>query len=174
MSATAQVEEESPFVRYVAIGISWLIPGAGYFLLGQKARGCVIGITIHLLFIGGLLLGGLRAVNPSDQPIWGYTQMLAGWPNLAAVAAQRQRVEWEYQQNRFISNKTRDEQVEWFKTNPPTWRFYSPKTQDVGTVYCGIAGMLNLLVIFDVFLAATARSQRHHDATCLHSAGGTH
>ena len=32
---------------------------------------------------------------------------------------------------------------------------YHPKVQDMGSVYCGIAGMLNLLVVFDVLLRIT-------------------
>ena len=32
---------------------------------------------------------------------------------------------------------------------------YHPKVQDIGAVYCGIAGMLNLLVMFDVLLRIT-------------------
>ena len=37
---------------------------------------------------------------------------------------------------------------------------YSPKIQDIGSVYCGIAGMLNMLVVFDVLLRVSGNKAR--------------
>jgi hypothetical protein len=42
---------------------SWLLPGAGYWLLGQKARSVTIGITIVVLFVLGLLVGGVKVLE---------------------------------------------------------------------------------------------------------------
>jgi TM2 domain-containing membrane protein YozV len=42
---------------------AWLAPGAGYLLLGQRARGITIGLTIWILFFLGLLVGGVRALE---------------------------------------------------------------------------------------------------------------
>ena len=42
---------------------SWLVPGAGYWLLGQRVRAVVIGITIAALFIAGLLIGGIKVLE---------------------------------------------------------------------------------------------------------------
>jgi hypothetical protein len=42
---------------------TWLIPGSGYFLIGQYARGLVIGVTIIALFLGGLLIAGVRVIE---------------------------------------------------------------------------------------------------------------
>ena len=49
-------------VPVVAIA-SWLVPGAGYWLMGQRARGFVVGATIMALFIGGLLVGGVKVLE---------------------------------------------------------------------------------------------------------------
>lgn len=113
---------------YLAIVLAWVIPGAGHFFSGEKARGLIFASTIHGLFFIGLFIGGLKALNPSDQPIWSVTQYLTGWPMVVATQIQ--------------------------KNNPPTPE-YSPRVQDVGSVYCGIAGMLNMLVIFDAMLRLT-------------------
>src|SRR5690242_10763230 len=43
----------------------WLLPGAGYALIGQTMRGFVVGVTILLLFVAGLLIGGMRVVDSS-------------------------------------------------------------------------------------------------------------
>jgi hypothetical protein len=160
--ASAPPVDESGFVRYIPIGLAWLIPGSGYFFIGQKARGLVILITIHGLFLLGMLLGGIKSINPSDQPIWAYTQLAVGWPTLVASAIQTRRTAWETEQNlkydsyNANSPEQRAELQQLVAAHPPTWRFYAPKTQDVGTVYCGIAGMLNILVIFDIFARVSA------------------
>jgi hypothetical protein len=41
----------------------WLIPGAGYWLIGQRTRAVTVGITILSLFVGGILIGGIRAIQ---------------------------------------------------------------------------------------------------------------
>ena len=46
---------------------TWVIPGGGYWLLGQKARALTIGVTVVTLFILGLLIGGVRAL---EVPGW--------------------------------------------------------------------------------------------------------
>ena len=42
---------------------AWAVPGLGYWLLGDRKRGVVIGVAISLLFVGGLLIGGARALE---------------------------------------------------------------------------------------------------------------
>lgn len=42
---------------------AWIVPGAGYLLIGDIARGLTVGITIVLLFFGGLLVGGIRCLD---------------------------------------------------------------------------------------------------------------
>jgi hypothetical protein len=50
----------SPFLVALA---AWIIPGAGYFLLRQRARGLTIGISVITLFVLGLLVGGVRLLE---------------------------------------------------------------------------------------------------------------
>lgn len=42
---------------------AWLLPGSGYALIGQMGRAIVIGLTIILLFIAGLLIAGVRVIE---------------------------------------------------------------------------------------------------------------
>jgi hypothetical protein len=49
----------APVVAFAA----WLVPGSGYFLIGQYARGITIGVTIIGLFLAGLLIAGVRVVE---------------------------------------------------------------------------------------------------------------
>ena len=41
----------------------WLVPGAGYWLIGQRARGTTIGVCILSLFALGLLVAGVRVIE---------------------------------------------------------------------------------------------------------------
>lgn len=156
-------------VGYLALVLAWLVPGLGHILIGQKGRGIVFALTIHLLFAFGMLVGGIRAINPPEQAIWTYTQMLTGWPMLVAnhvehVASIRQtNIERNYRAERPpVDDDSRiperiDHAKKWF-TDYPTLT-YHPKVQDIGAVYCGIAGMLNLLVMFDVLLRITGSTR---------------
>ena len=157
---------------YLAILLSWAVPGIGHIILGEKRRGFIFAFTVHGLFLLGLLLGGIRAINPPDQPIWTYTQYLVGWPMLIAGRIEKswmpqpgeknskyERLLYNYENGR--PNPSDDSRIEerkayaatHFAENPILT--YHPKVQDVGSVYCGIAGMLNLLVMFDVLLRVT-------------------
>lgn len=52
----------TPPAPVVAIA-AWLLPGAGYWLLGQRTRALTVGITIIVLFLLGLLIGGVRLIE---------------------------------------------------------------------------------------------------------------
>lgn len=42
---------------------AWILPGAGYLLIGQYVRGLVIGVTIISLFVTGILIAGIRVID---------------------------------------------------------------------------------------------------------------
>jgi hypothetical protein len=164
---------------YVALVLAWAVPGLGHLMIGQKVRGVVFMVAIHGLFGLGLLLAGIRAINPPDQAIWTYTQYLAGWPMVVADRVEKNsRVELgdrgadprssEYVGRlgmRFRDEAPPGETVEekqvrarQFIAAHPSFAV-DPKMQDMGAVYCGIAGMLNLLVMFDVLLRITGSTR---------------
>ena len=43
--------------------VGWLVPGAGYWLIGQRSRGAVVGVAILILVALGMLIGGIRVVD---------------------------------------------------------------------------------------------------------------
>lgn len=52
----------------------WLVPGGGYWALGERTRALTVGITIVALFIMGLLIGGIRVLEipgfgPQGHPL---------------------------------------------------------------------------------------------------------
>ena len=182
----APLEEGPGPVGYVALVLAWVVPGLGHMLIGQKLRGAVFLVAIHGLFGLGLLVAGIRAINPPDQAIWTYTQYLTGWPMLVADKVEknsraelgdraadphsneyRGRLGVVFDQEAPPGGETVAEKqvraVAFIKEHPSF--AVDPKMQDLGAVYCGIAGMLNLLVMFDVLLRITGSKRENPGKT---------
>lgn len=111
---------------------TWVIPGSGYWLIGEKARGLTVGITIIILFVLGLLIGGVKVVDPPpnalSSPInaitqkpWFVGQILAGPITLLSGSIGKSE------------------------------QYYTShaRVNEIGTLYTAVAGMLNLLAIID-------------------------
>lgn len=134
---------------------AWLIPGAGHLYQRRYAKGLLFMICILGTYFFGLAIGGGKVVYASFQrPDMRYPylcQVGVGLPALPALV-QRQRV---------LNNKAplwdgfmappwpvsehdgRDELARWHRDLKS--RF------ELGTLYTMIAGLLNVLVIYDAF-----------------------
>jgi hypothetical protein len=149
MSQTArEIRVPPPIIALVG----WILPGAGYWLLGQWARGTVVFVAILTLFASGLLIAGVRVIEVpgydargnmitvggqwivthgglmsevSSKP-WFVCQILAGPMCLASAAGS----------------------IELARHGSEYPRVHAP-LETVGTLYTAIAGMLNLMVIID-------------------------
>jgi hypothetical protein len=74
MGTDSRVLTSSPPLVALA---GWLVPGAGYFLIGQRGRALGVGITIIVLFIAGLLIAGVRVIEvPGFDVATGEKRML--------------------------------------------------------------------------------------------------
>jgi len=56
---------------FVAL-VAWLVPGGGYVALGHRSRGITIGLSIGILFVLGILIGGIRVMDPPGWGQYGY------------------------------------------------------------------------------------------------------
>jgi hypothetical protein len=108
---------------YIAGLIAWLVPGSGYWLIGQRSRGTIVFFTIVITFLLGMLLGGAEMVDRTRSLPWFLAQILTGVPGLLAAVIQDPNIKAGY--GRGI---------------------------DFGQVYSGVAGLLNLVCIFDVLI----------------------
>src|SRR5687768_17271974 len=133
-----------PFVVALA---AWLLPGAGYWLVGQRARGVVVGVTVALLFGFGLLVGGVRVlevpyydrngqktnralVDEVRAKPWSIAQVMAGSVAIAGGWAA-------------VSASTAD------ATGVAPGEESHARVNEIAVLYTAVAGMLNLLVIID-------------------------
>ncbi|HSI35479.1 MAG TPA: DUF6677 family protein [Tepidisphaeraceae bacterium] len=160
---------------------AWLIPGAGYVLIGQVGRGITVGVTILAMFVAGLLIGGIRVIDspwiespaqraerevkerngaprPSAvqavlQKPWFIGQMLAG---PVALVANKVGVTWERPTARATSADD-DVAITGAGQGAP---FSHARVYELGTLYTAVAGMLNLLAIIDSAYRASNRGNR--------------
>ena len=117
----------------------WVLPGLGYWLIGQRGRAIACGVTILAVFFGGILIAGVRVVQAPDmngpgntfqrvlQRPWFIGQVLTGPLGISAA---------------MISDRL---------AASPTYRHIETKARlaEIGTLYTAVAGMLNLLTIID-------------------------
>ena len=123
-------------VPVVAIA-TWLVPGSGYLLLGQLARGLTIGLTVIILFVMGILIGGIHVVDP---PIF-----VKGGNPVAAVL----------QKPAYIGQFLTGVIGVYAGRVGPTQPSSHARVSDIGTLYTAVAGMLNLMAIMDSSYRAT-------------------
>lgn len=128
---------------------AWIMPGLGHFLLGQRARGLILFVTIGGLWLAGFLIGGISTFDRSRMtesivqifqiftaPSWiasyAYTHIApGGYPSPGPDAA-------------FIPSFGR--------------------TNEQAILYTAIAGMLNFLTVIDALYRDPTDPRHRHVA----------
>ena len=122
---------------------TWILPGLGHVLIGQKQRGYVLMLTILCLWITGVLIGGITVIDRydrgSDKRNWWFVGQALLSPSII-VDTLHQR----------LKNRMDDPfPAEDGEPRP----FYEPSYGipfEQGTLFTALAGLLNLLCIIDV------------------------
>jgi hypothetical protein len=150
--------------------LAWLIPGAGHWYQGRRTKAVLFFVTILGSFCYGLWLGGGRVVyaawgpTPEEKRLPYFCQLGAGAAALPALW-QTSRFRNEQFVDAVKSRKLAGTATfwDWFMAPPITriddrnphrtelddLNFQYNRFFELGTVYTMIAGLLNLLVIFD-------------------------
>ena len=120
---------ENPLPFLFLVGLSgWIIPGGGYFLLKETKRAVIIFVTIVLTFVLGIYIGSIGVIDPIGtigDRLWYFVQMMNS-PFVAIIG-------------RFTAGG-----------GYPVFG----RPNEMGKLYTGIAGLLNLLCIVNaVYLA---------------------
>ena len=147
--------------RYLAGLLAWMVPGLGHWYQGRRAKAVIYGVCILFLFFAGLVLGDWRVVywrwvNPlanSEQFCINYPgQFFAG---LVALPGLIQAT------------------LKWYGMNPTFFGYLAEPTQndinglyprlgkfvEMGYLYTTIAGLLNILAIFDALEGPAIKDQ---------------
>jgi TM2 domain-containing membrane protein YozV len=145
----------------LALLLAWLAPGAGHVYLGRRARGIIIFLTIGATFWIGVAMGGVMTVDSRNEQWWFVADMFAGVHGL--VSWQRQEQVW----NRLLGEADAAERAGW--GDPAGQQALMDKrlseaglalvapTDTVARAFAGVAGLLNLMCIFDAVLLALMR-----------------
>jgi hypothetical protein len=148
----------------VAAVLAWLVPGLGHLYQGRMFKGVLFMVCLLGTFFFGLYLSNGRAVYASwvegDKRLYYLCQLGAGLPALPALL-----------QNYLVRDgkaplfggimappATPAELSQWYKDLAVYF--------DLGTVYTTIAGLLNVLVIYDAWggpAPPEGEEQKHSD-----------
>jgi hypothetical protein len=156
----------------------WLLPGAGYWLLGQRGRALTVGITILSLFVFGLLIAGIRVMEVPGYDTAGQPVMI----NIYDDAEQRIGTKWILTAAPLSEIRNKPWSVPQVLTGPISilaaiWSVHESvpipgnpdqphaeqshaRINEIGSLYLSIAGLLNLMAIID---AAHRAGQRSHE-----------
>lgn len=152
--------------RPLAALLAWLLPGAGHFYQRRHAKGTLYLVCILTLWIVGFSIGGIHVVYASRQAgdhRWHYyLQIGAGAVALPALAQTRRINQYtsprtgvtsdEYEPlwggfmappHRPVSEEQTDQVSAWYARHGAGY--------EMGTWYTMIAGLLNILVIYDAY-----------------------
>lgn len=156
----------------------WVVPGGGYFLIGETGRGIIICVTIFAVFLAGLLIAGIRVVDvpgfdDAGRKVFVYPRRPSpNKPDIVEVRNTNGAGRWVLLAHPLneIANKVWN--VPQFMagpiylvsanfsvrlarpdttTSPPTPgvpRIHG-RLAEIGTLYLAVAGVLNLLAIID-------------------------
>jgi TM2 domain-containing membrane protein YozV len=112
----------------LAAGVSWLVPGLGHVMAGQRGKGILMGGAVVTVFALGMLFSMGHAVDRAIASVWWIGESLFGGGALFAALV------------------TAPVEMDTF-----------PEHLDLGTVLCTVAGLMNLVVMVDAF-TVTERS----------------
>ncbi len=140
------VELKDPLI---AAGLAFLIPGLGHLYQGRMAKGFLFLVSILSIYFFGLALSDGKAVyaswTPEDTRYYYLCQIWVGLPALPALL-QSYLVRHGHDPllGGFMAPPTSMAQLnDWYRTLNVYF--------DLGTVYTTIAGLLNVLVIYDAW-----------------------
>ncbi len=146
--------------------LGYLIPGAGHFCIGRPVRGLIIFIVIGATFWSGMAIGGVMTVDKRVERWWFCAQVLSGVHGLAA---------WQMNERVYVNLQKKLDDDSHYKlrmsqAGPSQKDFVQqgsveksladdglaliPPADTIARAFSGVAGMLNLMCIFDALLLA--------------------
>ena len=128
-----------------AAALGWLLPGLGHFSLGQKRRGGLIMFGVLFLVVCGVLVGGIDAVDHKHDGLWFIAQVWCG-PIVIGVDL----INYSYIMP--LPNAERASLVGLSHAN------------EIGTLFIAMAGLMNFVVLLDLFQTARGHDIERRDA----------
>lgn len=139
----------------VALVAGWVVPGLGHILLGRIARGAFFATIVFTAFGLGLAHDGRLALRDDRQPILSALQVVANLGVGPADTVARWAVYGEaaYRLPRDSSHPTHTQRVRLMRERARS------SVSLYGTAYLWTAGLMNLMLLFDVWDLGTGRKK---------------
>lgn len=140
---------------WLAVLCGWLCPGLGHVILGRTRRGILFGVLVLGSFAMGMAHDGRLALRDDRQPFLSLLQVTAnlGVGPLDAWARSRVYGEVAYALPSDLADPRRDARLHVLRQ----------RTQSVlsiyGTAYLWTAGLMNLLLLFDIWDVGTGKKE---------------
>ncbi|MHC4415059.1 MAG: DUF6677 family protein [Planctomycetota bacterium] len=148
---THSAKSRGQFTPYAAF-LAWLWPGLGHVSLGHRRRGLLVMLGVLFLFLSGVLIGGIDAVDRKDDRLWFLAQALCGPIALAVDYVNQTQLK-----------TLPDDWVDRYMQDDPEiisrlGRKSLGRVNEMGTLYSALAGLMNLVAILDALQRTPARS----------------
>ena len=131
MSQPQSERRFSPITVAICIVATWIVPGAGHWMLGRRGKAVLYAGLLTAMFVIGLVLAEFRAVRSDDD----FFLYLFGEGLYAGLAFP---VLWLTKGLELIAEHPRLE---------------------VGRLFCTVAGIMNVCVMVDLYETAYPRAQ---------------
>jgi len=125
--------QKNPLQFLILVALAgWIVPGGGYFLIKEISRGLIVFLTISLVFFAGIYIGSIGIIDWVGSFPWFLLQM-ANSPLVAIIGT---------------------------FTAGGAYPVYG-RPCEIGQIYTGTTGWLNLLCIINtVYLAYYRKTNR--------------
>lgn len=151
--------------------LAWLIPGAGHFYQRRYAKGAIFSVCVLACYFIGLAIGDGHVVYASwtqDDPRWQFVfQAGVGLPAMPALVQNRRVMRGEEPLVADILAPPRQPVEPRRADHLASWHQTLGADFELGTLYTMIAGLLNVLAIYDAYagplLPAAAEPSRRDD-----------
>jgi hypothetical protein len=134
--------------RYVAAFLAWMIPGAGHYYQRRYLKSGLFFVCILSSFLIGMFVADRKCVYASwdgTERRWQFAlQAGIGLPVLPAAIEGWRGKDEKPMFGGFMSAPRSSSDLD-------DWNFATASGFDMGTLYTMVAGLLNILVIFDAF-----------------------
>ncbi|TWT48244.1 DUF6677 family protein [Botrimarina hoheduenensis] len=159
--------------------LAWLFPGLGHLYQGRIAKGVLFGVAIVALFVFGFVVGGGRVAYAATGPVLPSPVrfVMERWPfpcqagiGAVAIPALMERARYNAGEGPLLGGAfypprtgeraARGPKIESRDTAGNTvthpdelaqWHYEYGYYFELGTIYTVVAGLLNLLVVYDAY-----------------------
>jgi TM2 domain-containing membrane protein YozV len=155
---------------YRAAFLAWLVPGLGHFYQGRTGKGILYAVCILGLYLMGMVMGEgkivyWRWVNPFSNPekfcIYYPGQFFVGLPALPALIQSTLQYYHFDPTHHFLWGFMAEPAANVLNGLQPRLG----KLVEIGTIYTAVAGLLNILAIYDAYEGPAYQDYEEDSAT---------